>query len=304
MNKKALGIGEVVLDRVHKMRSFPIDGEKVVSQEVETTLGGPVPAALILLARLGVECALATTIADDEAGAELISILKKEGIHLILQKSAVTPINTVLVNAQTGSRTIIKNPHTGNDLKAVSKEIVRAADIILCDRHEVTATYSALTNRRKTTTALMDPSVDCSNSTMQLLKEVDVPIIPLEALHVLFPCESLRNGANKLSMLLDKPIVITMGKHGSAVWENGNLTIHPSVPVKVIDTLGAGDIFRGGFAYGMLQGWNIHICTQFANSVAALQCTKLGNSTAIPTREEVISMQKNTVHLSSSISFL
>jgi sugar/nucleoside kinase (ribokinase family) len=95
-----------------------------------------------------------------------------------------------------------------------------------------------------------------------------------------------------------------MGEYGSGVWDNNSFTIHPSIPVKVVDTLGAGDIYRGGFAYGLLQRWNIHECAQFANIVAALQCTKRGNSTAIPTKSEILSIQKLPVHLSNSISLI
>jgi ribokinase len=186
----------------------------------------------------------------------------------------------------------------------VSSELVRSADIILCDRHESTAVLRALHDKRHETSTLMDPSVDCSPETMQLLKKMDFPIIPIETLHILFPQESIQNGTKKLSHLLGKPIVVTMGKYGSAVCEDGEFTIHPSFSVRVVDTLGAGDIFRGGFAYGLLQGWDIHHCAQFANSVAALQCTKLGNSTAIPTKLEVIAFQKSAVHLPCSLNIL
>lgn len=304
MNKKVLGIGEVVLDKVHKLSAFPLEGEKINAQSVDITLGGPVPAALILLSRLGVECALAGSVAHDEGGEIITSLLEKEGVLLLAQKAHTTPVHTVLVNAQTGSRTIIKETQTSGELEAVSKEVVQSAHIIISDRHEPRAVLSALATKRNATVSLMDPSVDCSPSTIQLLKKMDFPIIPIETLHLLFPKDTLVAGAKKLALLLSKPTVITMGEYGSAVCENGEVTIHPSVAIKVVDTLGAGDIFRGGFAYGLLKGWNIHQCAQFANCVAALQCTKLGNSSAIPTREEVFSMQKSITHLSNSISLI
>ncbi len=304
MKKKALGIGEIVLDKVHQVTSFPQEGEKVLAQEVQLTLGGPVPAALVLLSRLGVECVLIASVADDEASAVLKNILAKEGVHLLAQKTMQTPVHTVLVNRENGSRTIIKDVGATGTIRRISQELVRSADIILCDRHEPKAILAALCDKREETPVIMDPSVDCSEQTIKLLKRMNFPIIPIETLQILFPKKTIRESARKMSDLLGKPLVVTMGEFGSAVCENDAFVIHPSIPVKVVDTLGAGDIFRGGFAFGILQEWDIHRCVQFANSVAALQCTKLGNSTAIPTRDEIIAFQKSSVQLSNSCSLI
>lgn len=304
MRKKVLGVGEIVLDKVHKVSAFPEEGEKIIAQEVQLALGGPVPVALILLARLGVECTLVASIAADEAGKIVKAILVKEEVHLVAQKGVKTPVNTVLVNEVTGSRTIVKDTQKCDFLGAISAELVQSADGILCDRHEPAATFEALRVKRPQTFAIMDPSTDCSSGTLRLLKRMDFPIVPIETVRILFPQGTIKDGTKKLSLLLGKSIVVTMGKFGSAVCENDTFVIYPSFPVKVVDTLGAGDIFRGGFAFGILHGWNIHQCTQFANSVAALQCTKLGNSTAIPTKAEIITFQKSTICIAHSIPIL
>lgn len=304
MKKKVLGIGEIVLDKVHKLERFPQEDEKILASDVQETLGGPVPAALVLLARLGVECVLVASVADDEAGRAVKAILAREGITLLAQRAKKTPLHTVLVNAHTGSRTIIKDIKASSALIAIPKEVVQSADVVLCDRHEPIATLQAIRDKRSDTAVLMDPSVDCTSQTISLLKKMDFPIIPIETVHILFPKKSIQEGIKNVSLLLGKTVIVTMGKYGSAIWKNGELTIHPSYSVHVVDTLGAGDIFRGGFIYGLLEKWDIHRCVQFANSAAALQCTKLGNSTAIPTREEIIAFQKSAVHLPSSVSLI
>lgn len=303
MKKKVLGIGEVVIDKVHKLASFPEEGGKVLAQEVEKNLGGPVPAALILLARLGVDCVLSASVGEDESGSIVKKILEKEGVHLLKQTSENTPVHTVLVNAQTGSRTIIKDRKATGSLKNISNELICSMDAILCDRHEPHAVNEAIKNKRSQTPLIMDPSVDCSSQTVQLLKTVEFPIVPVEAVQMLFPHKSLKESTKKLSLLLEKHVVVTLGKYGSAVYENTIFTVHPTPSVKVVDTLGAGDIFRGGFAFGILNGWDIHRSVQFANNVAALQCTKLGNSNAIPTKFEIISFQKSITN-SSHLSFI
>ena len=298
MKKKVIGIGEIVLDKVHVLATFPPEGEKILAQEVSFSVGGPVPVGLILLARLGVECSLVASVADDEAGLLIKNILKREGVHLLAQKVSKTPLHTVLVNAETGSRTIIKDMPSANALRPLSRELVRSVDGILCDRHEPSSVLNALKDKKTSTPVLLDPSVDCSTQTIALLKNIELPIVPIETVFTLFPQESMEQGSQKLSILLQKTIVVTMGKFGSAVCSRNSFRIHPPVSVKVVDTLGAGDVFRGAFLYGMLKNWDIDRCVDFANAIAALQCTKLGNSTAIPTQSEIVAFQKNVVPLS------
>ena len=53
-----------------------------------------------------------------------------------------------------------------------------------------------------------------------------------------------------------------------------------------MDTTGAGDVFHGGFIYGLLAGWEIARMLDFANAMAALNCTALGARGGIKTRAE------------------
>ena len=54
-----------------------------------------------------------------------------------------------------------------------------------------------------------------------------------------------------------------------------------------IDTTGAGDVFRGGFIYGTLQGWPVERVLRFANATAAASCGKLGAMNGAPTMADV-----------------
>jgi sulfofructose kinase len=58
-------------------------------------------------------------------------------------------------------------------------------------------------------------------------------------------------------------------------------------PVRVVDTAGAGDSFRGGLMYGMLQDWPDAECVRFATAVAALVCTRAPGCVHPPALDEV-----------------
>ena len=54
--------------------------------------------------------------------------------------------------------------------------------------------------------------------------------------------------------------------------QNGKRLEMPPFEVEVVDSAGAGDSFRGGLIYGLLQGWRDGEMIRFANAVAALVC--------------------------------
>jgi sugar/nucleoside kinase (ribokinase family) len=58
-------------------------------------------------------------------------------------------------------------------------------------------------------------------------------------------------------------------------------------PVKVVDSAGAGDSFRGGIVYGMLRSWSDAECVRFANAVAALICTRAPGCVHPPALPEI-----------------
>jgi sugar/nucleoside kinase (ribokinase family) len=82
-------------------------------------------------------------------------------------------------------------------------------------------------------------------------------------------------------------ICVTLGVHGSMALDGDRLIHVPAFAVHAIDTTGAGDVFRAGFAYGALAGWPTADILRFANAAAAVSCTRLGAMAAIPTLSEV-----------------
>ena len=70
-------------------------------------------------------------------------------------------------------------------------------------------------------------------------------------------------------------------------WVNGRLLYSEGFNVKALDTTGAGDVFHGGFIYGLLQNWEVEKALRFANAVAALKCLDLGGRRGIPTLEKI-----------------
>ncbi|MBC8066638.1 MAG: carbohydrate kinase family protein [Chlorobia bacterium] len=77
---------------------------------------------------------------------------------------------------------------------------------------------------------------------------------------------------------------------------NGFVAGSPDHPVRayppfpaplVVDTTGAGDMFRAGMLFGLNQDWSIPDCLRFASAAGCLKCRALGATTDVPTVEEI-----------------
>jgi sugar/nucleoside kinase (ribokinase family) len=61
-----------------------------------------------------------------------------------------------------------------------------------------------------------------------------------------------------------------------------------SIPVKVVDTVGAGDSFDAGFIYGYLNQWSLEKSLRLACVCGALSTQQAGGTHGQPTLEEAI----------------
>jgi sugar/nucleoside kinase (ribokinase family) len=68
--------------------------------------------------------------------------------------------------------------------------------------------------------------------------------------------------------------VIKLGAEGSfALGEAGEESL-PALPVVVLDAVGAGDVFAGGYIYGMLRRWKVRECMALGSAAASLYISR------------------------------
>jgi sugar/nucleoside kinase (ribokinase family) len=82
---------------------------------------------------------------------------------------------------------------------------------------------------------------------------------------------------------------MTLGDQGSLARCGGREIRTPAFNIACVDSTGAGDAFRGGFAAGCLRApdGDVEDILRYANAVAALNCRALGAQGGIPTADEV-----------------
>jgi fructokinase len=78
-------------------------------------------------------------------------------------------------------------------------------------------------------------------------------------------------------------VCVTRGERGCAILKGGEYVEVPGVPVKVADTVGAGDAFAAAFLHGLDQGWPAAKIGAYANRLGALVASRTG---AVPDLSE------------------
>ena len=287
------GLGLVNLDILMMLdREIEFKSKNLVKEQL-FQLGGVVPTALIVLSRLGVPCQIHTVVADDHHGKMLLEILQKEKVDTSFVKvveDQKTPISIVVVDGYTGERTIL---YTRGIYPSVDPEIFtikfhKNSKLLITDGHNAKATskYIDLAHKNKVKTIL-----DLGNPKQgkeELIAKTDIVIVPKAYWKTLWPEVSPDEIAMNLQKQGPRTVVVTIGEKGCVVADNDQVFHQPGFRVKAVDTNGAGDIFIGAFAYGILKSWSIRKTTEFASAIAAMSCTKIGKDEKIPRSEEKI----------------
>ena len=76
--------------------------------------------------------------------------------------------------------------------------------------------------------------------------------------------------------------IIKLGKQGCLAWRGQCKTEVRGLPVKAIDSTGAGDAFNGGFLAGMLGGQSLPECLAFGNRIGAASTLCPGGLEGLP----------------------
>jgi fructokinase len=79
-----------------------------------------------------------------------------------------------------------------------------------------------------------------------------------------------------------RAVAYTRGAHGSILRTEHEWSDHPGIPVRVQDTVGAGDAFTAAMTIGLLRGWALDDVNRHANHVASFVASSTGATPMLP----------------------
>ncbi len=281
---RVLGVGIATLDVINEVASYPAEDDEVRALAQRRVRGGNVTNSLSVLSQLGHACRWVGMLGDD-AAADLI--LQDLGCHRIDTREAVrvpggaTPTSYVTLNRSNGSRTIIHFRDLP-ELDASAFDRVSLTDVVWVhfegrnppETHRMIQRVRAevphvpvsveLEKRRDGIDALMvGPRVLLASRAFALASGFDQPASFLEDL------------AQHTSAEL---CVVAWGAHGASYMRRGGAVrqVPGFAPDKVIDTLGAGDVFNAGVIHGLLSGLSPAEAVAVAVKLAGETCGLMG----------------------------
>ena len=195
----------------------------------------------------------------------------------------------VMVDEPSGKRTIILNRTettdivlTGNALERISK-----GRLLLVDGWEHEATISAADLAHQHGIPVAADYGSLRPDMEHLLSVTDYPIVSENFCYQFFGDITPEKAAQRLLNWGAIVAIVTCGIKGSFAASHSETRHQPAFKVPVVDTTGAGDVYHGGFLYGLLKNWPLAESMRFASAVAAIKCRALGGRSGIPERAEV-----------------
>jgi len=89
-----------------------------------------------------------------------------------------------------------------------------------------------------------------------------------------------------------KLVVIKLGAEGAILQTNDRMISIQSIPVNIVDTVGAGDAFDAGFLYGYLNHWDLEKSLRFGVACGAFSTQAPGGVVGQPTLDEALAFLK------------
>ena len=292
----AVGFGLNTTDLLIVVEHHPRQDAKQPIRRVEYAPGGQAASAMVACARLGWRTRYVGRFGDDDNGRRGRSSLAGEGVDVSacpVAPATRNALSVILVDERTGRRTVLWSRDPGLTFRAadVDPAAVGAGRVLLVDCHETAAATVAARHARRSGTRTVIDVEYVRDGIDALLAEIDVIITAQE-----FPAAltGARTPGAALRAIRDayRPALVcmTLGAEGSLALA-GDLEVRtPAFRVPVVDSTGAGDVFRGGFIAGWLRGGDgapVEEVLRYANAVAALKCRGLGAREASPAPAEV-----------------
>jgi len=307
-------IGRIGVDVYPDQVGLPLDQVEHFTRYV----GGSATNVAVAAARLGLTTAVVTRTGADPFGTYIHAALRDFGVDdrwVSAVDGLPTPVTFCAIMPPDDFPLYFYRFPTAPDLQISADELdldaLAQADILwvtgtgLCQEPSRSATLAALRARSDSATVgartatILDldyrpmfwPSRDAARAALaEALPHATVAVGNLDE------CETAVGIADPpaaAEALLDRGVtlaVVKQGPDGVLARTAVEKVEVPSIPVEVVNGLGAGDAFGGALCLGLIRGWELERTIRFANAAGAIVATKIACSAAMPYEHEVLEL--------------
>lgn len=297
-DKPVICLGCAFWDTIFKIDEIPRHGTKVLPEAAAQAASGMATAAAVTIARLGGKVQLWARIGDDAAGDSFLRDLSHEAVRtdrIRRVPGARTAFSTILVDSA-GERLVVPytDPSLDSDPSWLPLHAVAQASAVLVDMRWVEGARAVLSEaRRRRVPTIVDADIAPPEILRELIALADHVLFSEPALRSLTDGSSPRESLLRVATDLEADVVgVTIGEHGALIRQRHDppgLVHHvPSLRIRAVDTLNAGDVWHGTYVYGLVNNWGLLRSVQMANIAAAIKCERFGGRIGAPRLDELI----------------
>ena len=297
-----LVLGDVNVDIIARVKSFPEPGEECLAPRLELHCGGVGANYAFALRQWSISSNLVACIGQDDFAALLLRTLANHGVDVSnIQRTCTTVTGLLYINVTPdGQRTFFGSRGANRLLKCLPSAcpmLNRAMTVSMMG-------YSFLDPGPEATAKQllkavhahggwvsldigMEPSQKIPTKILQIVKQVDLLFVSSDEAAVLTDVRDPRRSFHQLRKAGARNVVMKMGKRGCLILHEGKLCHVPSFAVRTVDTTGAGDAFAAAFLQARLRGWPHIEAALAANAAGAAAAATEGAGENMPTLRQI-----------------
>jgi sulfofructose kinase len=288
-----LGIGCNSVDYVYRLPAAPMADSPTAKLRIsshQTLCGGQMATAMAACAALGLRAGYLGCVGHDHNGRLVVSELQQRGVDVsaLMTRACANRFAVIAVDETSGERIVLWDRDDRLNLSQhdIDPGAVSAARIVHVDDEDQDGAIAAATMAKKAGVPVTSDIERMTARTPELIAAVSVPIFAQHLLPQLTGEDDPERALRSIRRSHDGTLFVTLGERGAMMLVGETLFVEPARAVNVVDTTGAGDVFRAACIYALLNNYEPRALLRFATAAAAASCTRVGAISGVPTLEE------------------
>jgi ribokinase len=288
-------IGAANLDLISYVPRLPRLGETLHGSRFHMGFGGKGANQAVMAAKLGARVSMITKLGRDIFGENTLKNFQSwriETRHVLFTDQAFSGVAPIAVDPDGHNAIIIV---TGaNDLLTeaeveAARPDIAAAQVLVCQLEiPLKITLAAMRRARQhKVPTILNPAPARQELDPELYRLSDI-FCPNESEAELLTglrVHSVEEATRAARVLLERgagKVILTLGENGSLLVAEEQVLHVPAVPVKALDSTGAGDAYVGSLAYFIAAGQPLPEAMRRANQIASISVQSSGTQSSFP----------------------
>lgn len=285
--------GSIGLDIVQSVKRLPRPGETVLTSDYAMLPGGKGANQALAAARAGSAVSFIASVGDDDFGRRALGNLDRAGVDLtaVARRDRPTACATVSVAGDGENQIVVSS---GANLETVSEQLNPGPGDLILQQMEIPLPEIwagiDLAHDRGAKTILNAapfhpiPPVALGKLDVLIVNEVEAAMLAddlgLDSTDLPGVCAAVQER-------FAVTVVLTVGADGAMAFARDQAIRANVLPLRALDTVGAGDAFVGAFVAAMAADMALADCLRWGSVAGGLTCQQPGAQDGIPTRDAI-----------------